>query len=170
MKRISLSDDQRTTLLALRHDPALPPYGRDRVEMLFLSADAHWSPPAIAKHLGYCTATVRRFFDQFAQRGTAAIRYRPMGPVANRDRHDQIQTALRTLLAQPRTWTAGQLAAALPAQGITLSTRQLRRYLHEVDAGWHRTVRSLAHRQNLAKVAAAEAELAGFKNGRKQGS
>ena len=170
MKRITLSDDQRATLLALRRDPALPPYGRDRVEMLFLSADARWASPAIAQHLGYCPATVRRFFDQFTQRGTAAIRYQPMGPVPNRDRQAQIQTALRTLLAQPRTWTAGQLAAALPEHGITLRTRQLRRYLHTLDAGWHRTVRSLAHRQNLAKVAVAERELAGFKNGRKQGS
>ena len=78
--------------------------------------------------------------------------------------------ALDRLLDQPRTWTAAQLAHALQAEGIWLSTRQTRRYLQSMGAKWRRTVRSLHHKQDPAKVERARAQLAMLGKGPPRGS
>jgi putative transposase len=170
MFRITLSPDQRRALTSLRQDPSLAPAERDRVEMLGLSADAGWSPPQIARHLGYCPATVRRVFRVFPSVGLAVVHHQRKGPPPATDRRAAVETALRTLLGQDRTWTARQLAVALADHGITLSTRQTRRYLAGLKAGYRRTVRTLAHQQDAARVALAKAELAVLKKMPKQAS
>ena len=170
MFRITLSPEERATLTVRRHDPALSPAERDRVEMLFLSADAGWSAPRIARHLGYCAATVRGVFRAFPFGGLAVVRHQRKGPAPNAARKEAVEKALRALLAEERTWTARQLATALRAHGISLSTRQTRRYLSGLKAGYRRTVRSLAHQQDAVRVAVATEELAAFKNRRKQES
>ena len=58
-------------------------------------------------------------------------------------------------LGQERTWTNRQLATALAERDITLSTRQVRRYLGMLGAGWRRTTNSLRHKQDPVKVARA---------------
>ena len=73
---------------------------------------------------------------------------------------------LDTLLAEDRTWTAAQLVDALAAQQITLGPRHLRRYLRGMRAGYRRTVRTLDHKQDPAKVATARQEIAVLKGGR----
>jgi len=167
MIRITLTDDQRATLQAARRDPTLTPPERDRVEMVLLSATG-WSPPAIAQHLGYCTATVRTVLKGFPQAGVAGLRRRRPGPPKDLARREQVTTALDRLLARPRTWTAAQLAAALQEEGIRLSTRQTRRYLQQLGARWRRTVRSLRHKQDPARVERAKRVLAHLKKGRRR--
>jgi transposase len=169
MIRISLADDQRAALQAARRDPTLTPPERDRVEMVLLSATG-WSPPAIARHLGYCAATVRTVLKGFPCTGVVGLRRRRPGPPKDLARREQVTAALNRLLAQPRTWTAAQLAAALQEEGIRLSTRQTRRYLQQSGARWRRTVRSLRHQQDPARLERAERVLAHLKKGRRRAS
>ena len=158
---IKLSSECRDAVSVLRRDPRLSPSERDRVEMMLLSEQG-WSVPQIASHLGYCQATVRRLFKQFKEEGVGALRHKPPGPPKDSVRTQQVQTALTTLLSQERTWNAIQLAHALQEQDIHLSGRQVRRYLRGI-ASWHRTVRTLKHKQNPEKLSRAQKTLATLK-------
>jgi putative transposase len=157
MLRITPTDDDRDALQRLRRDPTLTPLERDHVEMLWLAA-AGWSAPRIARHLGRCAATVRTLLKRFPTDGAAGVRCRQPGPPPDSARRAQVTAALDGLLAEPRTWTAAQLSGALAEQDIGLSPRQTRKYLQGV-AAWRRTVRSLHHKQDPAKVATAKRHL-----------
>ena len=65
-----------------------------------------------------------------------------------------------------RTWTAAQLAEALRSEGISLSTRQTRKYLRLMGARWRRTVSTLKHKQDPERAARAERVLASLKKSR----
>jgi transposase len=165
MLRVTLSPEQAEAVRALRRDASLSPVERDRVEMVLLSA-AGWSPPKIAGHLGYCAATVRTVLVNVPTVGLAGLRRRRPGPPKDLARREQVTAALDRLLGQDRTWTAAQLAQALADEGISLSTRQTRKYLKWMDARWRRTVTTLAHKQDPARVDRAERTLATLKKSR----
>lgn len=169
MIRLTLTDDQRAAVQAARRDPRLPPAERDRVEMVALST-AGWSPPAIAQHLGYCAATVRTVLKRFPATGVAGLARQRPGPPPDQARRQQVTTALRALLSQERTWTAEQLAAALRAQSIALSTRQTRKYLKAMGARWRRMTHTLRHKQAPERVARARRVLANLGKGNGRGS
>jgi transposase len=169
MRRTTLSDAQRAALQHARHDPSLRPYQRDRVEMILLSASG-WSPPKIAAYLGWTAKPVRAVLDRYRAAGLAALQRQRPGPPPDTARHEQVTGQLRDLLAEPRTWSAGQLASALRERDIQLSKRQTRRYLHRLDARWRRTQRSLRHKQNPKRVATAKQTLAALKKGRQRAS
>ena len=169
MLRITLSPDQRAAAQAARRDPTLTPLERDRVAMVLLSAEG-WSAPAIAQHLAYHPTTVRNALKAYLTHGLAGLWHQRPGPPPDTARREQVTQALDRLLAQPLTWTAAQLAQALRAEGIPLSTRQTRRYLQSMGAKWRRTVRSLRHKQDPAKVERAKRHLAMLGKGRPRGS
>ncbi len=146
---------------ALRRDPSMSPAERDRVEMVCLSG-VGWSAPQIAAHLSYNPATVRRLLTQFRARGVAGLRRRPPGPLPDHARRAQIEATLGALLDQDRTWTAAQLAAVLGEAGISLSTRQTRKYLGRI-AAWRRTVQTLRHKQHPANGERAKQVLTSLK-------
>lgn len=165
MIHLELTAEQRAGIQALRRDPTLRPAERDRVEMVVLSAEG-WSPPRIARHLDCHPATVRQALKRFATAGTAALRWRQPGPPKDMARRQQVCAALDRLLSADRTWTAAQLAEALRADGIALSTRQTRKYLKLLGARWRRTVPTLQHRQDPSRVAQARRVLAQLKKRR----
>jgi transposase len=162
MLHVTLSPPAHDAVQALRRDPTLTPHERDWVEMILLSA-AGWSPPRIASHLRCHPETVRRLLKRVQHAGLAALRARRTGPPPDTARRQQVTAALDGLLAQDRTWTARQLAAALTEQGIRLSTRQTRRYLSGMRARWRRTARTLKHKQDPVRAAQAARTLAVFK-------
>ncbi|MHB8574183.1 MAG: winged helix-turn-helix domain-containing protein [Dehalococcoidia bacterium] len=164
-----MDDTQRGELQAARHDPTLTPWERDRVEMLLLSA-AGWSPPRIATHFGCAVKPVHTVLDAYPLRGLSAVRRQRPGRKPNAARRQAVTGALTTLLADDRTWTTAQLAAALGEQRISLGPRQTRRYVHGLGFRWRRTHRTLAHQQNPAKVTTATHTLAALKKGRWRGS
>ena len=162
MIRVSLPPSLRAEVEDPRRDATLSPAERDRVEMVLLSA-AGWSAPRIAAHLRYHPATVRAVLVRFAEAGPASLRRKAPGPPPDAARRAQVEAALDRLLDRDRTWTSGQLAAALAAEGIRLSGRQTRRYLQAMGARWRRTVRTLKHKQTAAKVERAKDVLASLK-------
>ena len=162
MIRLTLSESQRAAVQALRRDRSLAPVERDRVEMVLLS-DTGWSPPRIATHLGCHAVTVRAVLTRFRQTGPASLRRGRPGPPPDTARRGQVTAALNQLLGQDRTWTAAQLATALGEHGITLSTRQTRKYLGHMGARWRRTARTLRHKQDPERVAQAAAALLDLK-------
>ena len=164
MLRLRLTSDERVAVQALRRDPRLSPTERDRVEMVCL-ADAGWGTAAIADHLRYNPVTVRRLLKRFPLSGVAGLRRRQPGPPPDTARREQVEAALNRLLDQDRTWTAAQLAAALAEEGISLSTRQTRKYLGRI-AAWRRTVRTLRHKQDPVEVERAKTVLASLKKRR----
>jgi putative transposase len=166
MLRTQLDDATRTQLHALRHTD-LSPTARDRLEIVLLS-DAGWSAPRIAAHLGCHPHTARKALRLFQQLGLAGFQRRRPGPPPDLARRDRITGLLTELLAQDRTWTAAQLTAALQPHGFVLGTRQLRRYLKRLKAGYRRTASTLKHKQNPVKVERAKAVLGGVKKKRRR--
>jgi len=166
MVRTRLTPEQRTALRARAHAATVTPRVRDRIEMILLS-DEGWPAQRIAHHLGYCTLTVRKLLHAFLDTGEAALSIRPPGPPKDTARRQQVTAALEALLDEERTWTAAQLAAALAAQDIALSTRQTRKYLQTLGA-WRRTQRTLRHKQDPDRVATATTTLGALKKGRKR--
>jgi transposase len=161
MIRIQLNDATRCELQALRRT-ALGPAARDRLEMVLLS-EAGWSPPRIAAHLRRYPQTVRKALHDFQRRGPLAFYPDRPGPAPDAARRDRVLTLLRELLGQDRTWTSAQLAEALEPHGIALGSRQVRRYLGLLKAGYRRTTSTLEHKQDPAKVRRATAVLGGVK-------
>lgn len=166
MLRIQLDDPMRQELRALRRT-ALPARVRDRLAMVLLS-DAGWSAPRIAAHLGCHPHTARAALKGFQQRGLPALWPSRPGPPPDEARRQQVTGALERLLARERTWTSRQLSAALRDEGLALGPRQVRRYLRRQGAGYRRTASTLRHQQDPAKVARAEAVLAGLKKKRRR--
>jgi transposase len=165
MLRVTLSPADQEAVQALRRDPTLTPHERDWVEMILLSATG-WSPPRIASHRRCHPETVRRLRKRVQPDGSAAVRQRRSGPPPDTARRQQVELALDSLLQQDRTWTARQLGAALAEQGLSLSTRQTRRYLPGMRARWRRTARPLKHKQDPVRAARAAHTLAAFKKKR----
>jgi len=161
MIRILLDDASRDELRALRRTD-LPPRVRDRIEMVSL-ADAGWSAPRIARHLGYPPQTVRDLLRAFLLRGTDALHPSRGGPPPDAERRDRVTAALRDLLGQSRTWTSGQLSQALAERGIALGARQVRRYLKLMGGRYRRTAQTLKHKQDPAKAERAGRVLANLK-------
>ena len=97
------------------------------------------------------------------RRGTPALYPDRPGPDPDTARRDGILGLLRDLLGEDRTWTSAQLAEALRPHGVALGSRQVRRYLGLLRAGYRRTASTLEHKQDPAKLGRATAVLGGVK-------
>lgn len=158
--RVALTDAQRAEVGARARAPGVTPRLRDRLEMVRL-ADAGWTVPRIACHLGRHEQTVRKYVKAFLADGFAALpdRPRPGRPPTVTAAH---LDALEGLLdAGGRTWTTPQLVAWLEREhGVGVHPDHLSRLLHARRFGWQRTVTSVAHkRRDEAAYAAKVAEL-----------
>lgn len=153
MYRVTLTDAQRLELRQRTRQRDLAPSTRDRLEMLRL-ADAGWSAPRIARHLGQHEQTVRTWLKAFLDRGFAALVNKPRG-----GKHSALTPAIldtvRTELAKAeRTWTAAQLTDWIAEHhDVRLSVDRVRRHLRRAGLSWQRTSRSLKHKQDPTEVA-----------------
>jgi transposase len=164
MIRVALTPAQREELHACTHEPGIAPRTRDRLEMIRL-ADAGWSIPRIAVHLGCHQQTVRAYVKAFLVGGFAALpdRPRPGRPPRVTKAH---LLALEALIdAGGRTWTTRQLAEWLAQEhGVRVHPDHLSVLLHRRRFGWQRTVTSVAHqRRDEAAYDAKVAELDALK-------
>ena len=168
MYRIALTDEQRHELRQRTRQPGLAPSTRDRLEMVRL-ADAGWSVPKIARHLGQHEQTVRAWIKNFLAGGFDALPNKPRGGGQSALTPAMLD-AVRAEVAQgTRTWTAAQLAAWVAQHhGVRLSTDRLRVHLRRAKISWQRTSRSLKHNQDPVEVAERQAVLAALeKKGRR---
>ncbi len=159
MYRVTLTNAQRTELRQRPRQRGLAPSTRDRLEMVRL-ADAGWSAPRIARHLGQHEQTVRAWLKAFLDRGFDALVNKPRG-----GKHSALTPAIldavRAEIAKAeRTWTAAQLTAWIAQHhGVRLSVDRVRRHLRRASLSWQRTSRSLKHKQDPAEVAERQAVL-----------
>lgn len=147
MIRVSLTAADHEELRARTRAPGITPRTRDRLEMLRL-ADAGWSIPRIARHLGLHEQTVRRQVTAFLAHGFEALPDRPRSgrPPTVTEAHLLAVEAL--LDAGGRTWTTRQLVAWLETEhGVLVHPDHLRRLLRRRRFGWKRTVTSVAHQR-----------------------
>ena len=160
MYRVSLTDEQRLELRRQTRQPGIAPSTRDRLEMVRLAATG-WSIPTIARHLGQHEQTVRAWIKAFLADGFAALPNKPRGGKQSA-LTPAILEAVRAELAQgTRTWTATQLGEWIAEQyGVRLSTGRLRIHLKRAKLSYHRTSRSLKHKQKPEEVAEKQAVLA----------
>jgi transposase len=159
MYRIALTDEQRQELRLRTRHAGVAPSTRDRLEMVRL-ADAGWSVPRIARHLGHHEQTVRTWIKVFLAEGFDALPNKPRGGKQSA-LTPRMLDAVRTEVAKgERTWTAAQLADWLAEQqGVRLSTDRLRVHLRRAKISWQRTSRSLTHKQDPDEVAHTQATL-----------
>lgn len=169
MIRVALTDVQRSEIRDWTHAAGVTPRVRDRLEMVRL-ADAGWSIPRVARHLGCHDQTVRKYIKAFLAEGVAALpdRPRPGRPPTVTATH---LDALEELLdAGGRTWTTPQLVDWLEREhGIRVHPDHLSRLLHQRRFGWKRTVASVAHKRRDPEAYDAKVvELATLKKRRRR--
>lgn len=168
MIRVTLTAAQRAEVRARTR--AAAPRIRDRLEMVRL-ADAGWSIPRIACHLGLHAQTVRRHVVTFLSDGFPALSDQPRSGRPPTVTEADVRALEALLDAGGRTWTARQLVAWLARErGAAVHPDHLRRLLRRRGFGWKRTVTSVAHkRRDPAADAAKVAELDGLKKRRTPG-
>lgn len=158
---------QREDLRQRTRQAGLAPSTRDRLELVRL-ADAGWRVPQIARHLGQHEQTVRTWIKTFLAGGFAALPNKPRGG-GHSALTPAILDAVRGEIATgQRTGTAGQVRDWVAAHhGVRLSPGRMRVQLKRARLSYHRTSRSLAHKQDPQQVAAHTATIAGLeKRGR----
>ena len=162
MIRVELTPAQRDESRARTREAGMTPRTRDRLEMVRL-ADAGWTVPVIARHLGWHEQTVRKYVKVFLADGFGALPDRPRPgrpPVVTAAHLDALEELLD---AGDRTWTTPQLVARLERErGVRVHPDHLSRLLHARRFGWKRTVTLVAHKRRDAaaydeKVAELEA-------------
>jgi transposase len=160
MYRISLTDEQRHELRARTRQKGLAPSTRDRLEMVRL-ADAGWSVPHIARHLGRHEQTVRTWIKAFVNGGGFdALPNKPRGGKQSALTAPMLESVRAEVARGTRTWTAAQLADWIAEHhGVRLSADRLRRHLRRAKISWQRTSRTLRHKQDPDEVAEREAVL-----------
>lgn len=163
-----LTPEQRQDLRQRTRQAGLAPSTRDRLERVRL-ADAGWSVPPIARHLGQHEQTVRTWIKAFLAGGFEALPNKPRGG-GHTALTPGILDAVRGEVAKgQRTWTAGQLSDWVAEHhGVRLSTGRLRVHLRRAKLSYQRTSRSLTHKQDPPRVAEGAATLQGLeKRGRR---
>lgn len=168
MIHVRLTEAQRAELRLRTRKPGIAPRTRDRLEMVRL-ADAGWSAPRIAQHLGCHEQTARKYVKVFLAEGFDALVDRPRPGRRPTVTEEHVQALEALLDAGGRTWTAAQLVAWLEREhGVRVHPDHLSRLLHQRRFGWKRTVTSVAHkRRDLAQYEAKVAELDAFKKRRR---
>jgi len=154
MYRIRLTAEQHQELRRRTHARGLAPRTRDRLEMVRL-ADAGWSVPRIARHLGQHEQTVRAWIKAFLAGGFDALPNLPRGGGHSAFTPALIAATHAMILRSDRIWTARQIAAWLAAEhGVTLSPSRVRFHLRRAGLSYQRTSQRLTHKQDPAAGAA----------------
>ncbi len=169
MYRVLLTDDQRDELRRRTRQATIAPATRDRLEMVRL-ADAGWSVPKIAQHLGAHEQTVRAWIKAFLVGGFDALPNKPRGGDQSALTAAMLAAVRTEVGTGTRTWSASDIADWVAEHyGLRLSPGRMRVHLKRAKLSYQRTSRSLKHKQQPEQVAARKAELDAFEKKRMLG-
>jgi transposase len=159
MYRVTLTEEQRQELNRRAHQAGVAPSTRDRLEMVRL-ADAGWSIPEIALHLGLHEQTVRRWIKAYLAGGFDRLINKPRGGSCSALTPLLLEAVRQEVAKGERSWNAKQLADWIAeAFGVRRSSAQLRGKLRAVRLSYKRTGGSLRHKQKPQEVAEKKAAL-----------
>jgi transposase len=159
MYRIALTPEQREELRQRARQAGLAPSTRDRLEMVRL-ADAGWSVPQIARHLGQHEQTVRTWVKAFLAGGFDALPNKPRGGDRSALTPGILDAVRGAIATGGRTWTAEQVRDWVAERhGVRLSPGRVRVHLKRAKLSYQRTSRSLRHKQDPRQVAERTATL-----------
>ena len=159
MYRITLTAEQRHDLQSRTRQPGIAPSTRDRLEMVRL-ADAGWSVPQIARHLGIQEQTVRLWIKAFIAGGFDALPNKPRGGITSAVTPAMLEAARAEIAKGTRTWSASQVADWIAEHhGVRISPGRMRVHLKRAKLSYQRTSRSLHHKQKPEEVADRKAQL-----------
>ncbi len=159
MYRVTLTTEQRHELHQRTRQAGLAPSTRDRLEMVRL-ADAGWSVPRIAHHLGQHEQTVRAWIKAFLAGGFAALPNKPRGGDHSALTPGILEAVRAEIANGKRTWTADQICDWVAEHhGVRLSPGRMRVHLKRAKLSYQRTSRSLTHKQDPQQVAERTATL-----------
>lgn len=160
MYRLRLTDVQRAELRQRSREPGLTPRTRERLEMLAL-ADAGWNVPRIARHLAVHQQTVRKYVKAFLVGGFDRLTDRPRPGRPRRLTEAHLAALDHLLDTTERTWTVPHLVGWLEReQRIQVHPDYLRVVLKRRRFRWKRTKRSVGHKGDPDRRAAATVDLA----------
>jgi transposase len=147
MFRVSLNENERAELRRRTHESGVRPAVRDRLEMVRL-ADAGWSVPQIAQHLGAHEQTVRRYVKTYLAEGFDGLAPRPHPGRPPRIQLADLEAVEQLLDETERTWTAPQLVAWLAAERqVPICRDHLGRLLRRRGFRYKRTKQAVAHKR-----------------------
>jgi putative transposase len=159
MYRITLTNEQRQDLRQRTRQQDLPPSTRDRLEMVRL-ADAGWSVPKIARHLGQHEQTVRAWIKAFLKGGFDALPNKPRGGDVSDVTPAMLEAARAEIAKGTRIWSASEVADWIAEHhGVRISPGRMRIHLKRVKLSYQRTSRSLHHKQKPEEVAERKDQL-----------
>jgi len=159
MYRITLTDDQRQELRQRTRQAGIAPSLRDRLEMVRL-ADAGWSVPTIALHLGFHENTVRAWIKAYIANGFDALSNKPRGGDTSDVTPAMLETVRTEIGKGGRTWSASEVAAWIAEHhGVRISPGRMRVHLKRANLSYQRTSRSLHHKQKPEDVAKRKDQL-----------
>ena len=159
MYRITLTETQRSELQSRTRLPGIAPSTRDRLEMVRL-ADAGWSIPQIARHLGIHEQTVRLWIKAFITGGFDALTNKPRGGDTSDLTPAMLEAARAEIAKRNRTWSASQIAAWIAQHhGVRIGPGRMRVHLKRANLSYQRTARSLKHKQKPDEVAKRKDQL-----------
>jgi len=165
MYRVVLTPEQREDLRQRTRQAGLAPSTRDRLEMVRL-ADAGWSVPRIARHLGQHEQTVRTWIKAFLAGGFEALPNKPRGGDHSALTPCILDAVRGASATGQRTWTAGQVRDWVAAHhGVRLSPGRRRVHLKRARRSYQRTSRSLRQKHAPQRVAERTATLEGLGKG-----
>lgn len=157
--RVHLLPEQRRELNRLARDREVAPRTRDRLEMVRL-ADLGYSIPKIAVHLQISEVRVRHWLKRFLTGGFDALPDAPHPGPATALTPEVLEAVRQQIRTSGQTWTAAQVADWVAERfGVRRTPDHLGRMLKRGNLSYKRTHRSLRHKRNPQRVAAAQAEL-----------
>ncbi|PZD70135.1 hypothetical protein C1752_18692 [Acaryochloris thomasi RCC1774] len=148
--RITLTEDEASTLQDLRQSPAAPQRTRDRAHLIYLNAQG-WNAPALAEIFDCCEHTVRATLKRWQDNGVNGL-WDASGRGSKRRWHVcDLEYLEQCLEEDARTYTSEQLAQKLAQErNVTLSADRLRRLLKKRAGGGNE--RATASRTNKTRL------------------
>ena len=141
--RVTLTEEEQSTLYELRIASSVPYRVRDRAHMLLLNADG-WNAPAIGSILNYHEHTVRAAIKHWLKAGLYGL-WKKEGRGKKRTwEPSDMEYLERCLNEEERTYNSTQLAAKLEAErGVKLSADRIRKLLKKRATAGSAPVRAI---------------------------